>query len=209
MRVSFLMRRIAAMLLAGYAACTLAAFPQSVEKQMSRLKPFSADQVRTMLGKTTSSKVYFTQNAMRIEGTDAKGNPSIQIMRFDQKVIWNLVPAQKMYIELPWASMGEFAAWADDQAMQRESLGLEQVGQYHCEKFRVHVTLDGKQYTSLEWDAQELNGLPVKSQDEKGSWSKEYRNVQLGSQDPSLFEIPPGYQKLNMGGLGALARPHN
>jgi hypothetical protein len=149
------------------AAASDAGLAQTVEKQLSRLKPFAADQVRTIRNKTTNSKVYFNQNAMRGEGFDAKGNQSIQIMRFDQKVMWNLVPAQKMYLEMPWASMGEFAAWADQQGMQRESLGAEQVGQYQCEKFRVHVTLDGKQYTSLEWDAQELGGLPVKTEDQK------------------------------------------
>jgi outer membrane lipoprotein-sorting protein len=203
-RVTFLASALWALCL----FCSVAS-AQTAQQRLSNLRPFSADQTHTMRNKTTNSKVYFTQNAMRLENVDAKGNQSIQIMRFDQKVIWSLVPAQKMYLELPWASMGEFATWADQQNVQRESLGAEQIGEYHCDKFRIHVTLDGKVYTSLEWDAKELDGLPVKTQDEKGTWSNEYRNVQLGPQDPSLFEIPAGYQKLNMGGLGALARPHS
>ena len=176
-------------------------FSQTMEKQVSKMRPFSADQIHTTKNKTSTAKVYFAQNAMRLESTDNKGNKVIQIMRFDQKVMWNVVPAQKTYIEMPWGNLGEFAAWADQQGVQRESLGTEQVGEYHCEKFRVQVTLNGKAYTSLEWDAKELDGLPVKSQDEKGNWSTEYKNVQLGPQDPSLFEIPAGYQKMSLGGM--------
>jgi hypothetical protein len=186
--------------------CTLCAVTagvrgQSIEKQVSKLRPFSADQIHTVNNKTMTGKIYFTPSAMRVEGADAKGNKSVQIMRFDKKVMWNLMPAQTMYLEMPWGNLGEFAAWADQQGVQRESLGMEQVGDYHCEKFRVHVKVMGRESTSLEWDAKELDGLPVKTQDEKGKWSTEYRNVQLGPQDPSLFEVPAGYQKMSIGGM--------
>lgn len=174
---------------------------QTVEKQLSKLRPFSADQIRTVRNKTTTGKVYFTQNAMRIESTDKKGDEGIQIMRFDKKVMWMLMPTQKMYLEMPWENLGEWATWADQQGVQRESLGSEQVGDYHCDKYRVHVTLDGKTYTSLEWDAKELEGLPVKVQDENGTWITEYTSVKLGPQDPSLFEVPEGYQKMGLGGM--------
>jgi hypothetical protein len=181
-------------------------YAQTVEKQVSKLRPFSADQTRTMNNKTTTGKIYFTPNAARIESVDGKGNPSIQIMRFDQKVMWNLIPAQRMYVEMPGASLSDWAAWADEQGVQRESLGMEQVGEYHCEKFRVHMKVMGKEATSFEWDAKELDGLPVKTRDEKGTWSTEYKNVKLGPQDPSLFEIPAGYQKMSLGGF-KLPRP--
>lgn len=196
-------RRLIDGVLVGFCALLLltdAAYAQTVEKRVTQLRPFSADQTRTMGSKTTTGKVYFTQNAMRVESVSGKGNQTIQIMRFDRKVMWNLIPTQKTYIEMPWASMGEFAGWADQQGIQRELLGSEQVGEYHCEKFRVHVTLEGKTYTSLEWDAKELDGLPVKSQDEKGTWSTEYQNVRLAPQDPSLFEIPSDYRKLSLFG---------
>ena len=184
-------------------AISTAVCAQSLEKQVSKIRPFSADQVHTINNKTTAGKIYFTPNAARMETIDAKGTKSIQIMRFDQKVIWSLMPAQKMYLELPGASMSDWASWADAQNLQRESLGMEQVGEYHCEKFRVHVKVMGQQSTNLEWDAKELDGLPIKTQDEKGKWSTEYRNVQVGPQDPSLFEIPAGYQKMSLGGLQA------
>jgi hypothetical protein len=49
----------------------------------------------------------------------------------------------------------------------------------------------------------------VRRQDEKGVWSTEYQNIKLGPQDAALFELPAGYQKLNMGGLSGLQKPQN
>lgn len=51
-------------------------------------------------------------------------------------------------------------------------------------------------YTSIQWAAKELDGFAVKTQGEKGEYTTEYQNARLGPQDPLLFEIPPGYQKV-------------
>jgi len=163
-------------------------------------RPFSADQVHTTRNKTTAGKVYAIENAMRSEAED-KGKKSISIIRFDRKVMWVLMPDQKMYLEMPWGNPAEWAAAVKGAQVQRESLGPEQVGSFHCEKSRVTATYQGVTGTYLEWAAKELDGFVVRRQDEKGSWSTEYKNVQLGAQDPSLFELPAGYQKMSMGGF--------
>jgi hypothetical protein len=187
------------MLLTG-AAVVMASFIQGVAQEPLKIPSFSADQIHTMGGKTKTSKVHATPGAMRLEGED-KGKKSIVIMRFDRKVMWSLMPDQRMYVELPWASQSEWASWVAGAEVQRQSLGTEQVGAYLCEKSRVQVTLQGKVYTSLEWTAKQLNGMVVKTQDEKGQWSTEYQNVLLGPQDPSLFEVPADYKKLSLGGM--------
>lgn len=171
-------------------------------------KPFSADQVHTARKKTTTGKVYAIENAMRSEAED-KGKKSISIIRFDRKVMWVLMPDQKMYLEMPWGDPAEWAAATKGAQAQRESLGTEQVGDFHCDKSRVTATYQGITNTYIEWAAKELDGFVVKRQDEKGSWSTEYKNVKLGSPDPSLFEIPTGYQKMSMGGLGGFQKPQN
>jgi hypothetical protein len=173
---------------------------QSGNTTTLQIPPFSADQIHIMGNKTKAMKVHANQNAMRMEGEE-KGKRSIVIMRFDRKVMWSLLPDQKMYVELPWASQGEWTSYMQQANMQRQSLGDEQVGAYHCEKSRVQVTLQGKVYTSFQWTAKELNGFVVKTQDEKGQWSNEYQNVQLGPQDPALFEVPADYKKLSLGGM--------
>jgi hypothetical protein len=167
------------------------------------MRPFSADQVKVMGKKTTTGKVYSDGKAVRIEAPDARGQASITILRPDQKAVWVLTPASKTYLDmggLGAASM-DLAKSAEAAKVDRQSLGSEQVGAYHCDKYRVQATIEGKAYTSLEWDAKELDGFPVKQADEKGSWSKEYQNVKLGPQDASLFEVPGDYKKIDLGGL--------
>jgi len=181
------------------AVVTAGALP-GLSQNPLQIPPFSADEIHTVKNKTTNFKVHAIPSAMRLEGED-KGRKTITIMRFDRKVLWNLIPDQKMYVELPWASQGEWASLIQDAQANRQSLGPEQVGAYHCDKSRVQVTIDGKVYTSFQWTAKELNGFVVKTQDEKGQWSNEYQNVQLGPQDPSLFEVPADYKKISLGGM--------
>jgi len=163
---------------------------------------FSADQVQVMGKRTTTSKVYSSEKAVRIE-KEEKGKQSITIVYLDRKAVWVLNPAQKTYIDMGGigAAGAEMASSMEGAKVQRDPLGSEQVGAYHCDKFHVQTTYEGKVYNSVEWDAKELDGFPVKQADEKGSWSKEYQNVKLGPQDPSLFEIPAGYQKIDLGGM--------
>jgi len=174
-----------------------------VANAQTAARPFSADQVKVMGKRTTTGKVYSDGKAVRIEAQDARGQASITILRPDQKAVWVLTPASKTYMDmggLGKASM-DMAKSAEGAKVDRQSLGSEQVGAYHCDKYRVQATLEGKVYTSLEWDAKELDGFPVKRGDEKGGWSQEYQNVKLGPQDASLFEVPADYKKIDLGGL--------
>ena len=168
----------------------------------ARNPSFSTDQVQVMGKRTTTSKVYSSEKAVRIE-KEEKGKQSITIVYLDRKAVWVLNPAQKTYIDMGGigAAGAEMASSMEGAKVQRDPLGSEQVGAYHCDKFHVQTTYEGKVYNSVEWDAKELDGFPVKQADEKGSWSKEYQNVKLGPQDPSLFEIPAGYQKIDLGGM--------
>jgi hypothetical protein len=174
------------------------------------LRPFSADQTHTVGKKTTNAKVYATEKAIRTEGEDAKGKKSISILRFDRKIMWILMPGQQMYLEMPavGAGISELARDMEGADVQRQPLGTEQVGSYLCDKYRVQVNYQSRTYTSIEWAAKELDGFVVKKQGEKAEWSTEFRNVHLASQDPSLFEIPTGYQKFNLG-FGRSGAPQN
>ena len=124
-------------------------------------------------------------------------------MRLDRKAVYVLMPAQKTVMDMGSLGQGsmDLVSSLEGAKVDRQAMGSEQVGTYQCTKYRVQTTYEGKVYTGLEWDATELNGFPVKQADEKGSWSKEYQNVRLGKQDPSLFEIPPDYKKIDLGGL--------
>jgi hypothetical protein len=165
-------------------------------------KPFSADQVLTTGGKTTMGKVFAANNAVRFE--DQEGQ-FIDILRADRGIMWALLPARKVYLQLPLRAsehlMTSLTPRSNVQTLHRDTLGSEQVSVYRCDKSRVQTLHAGKAYIWIEWAAKELNGFVVKRQDEKGSWSIEYRNVLLGPQDASLFEVPAGYHRIDMSGM--------
>jgi len=192
-------------LLCRFAVSCLLLVSSQFAGAQATMRPFSADQVKTMGKRTTAGKVYASEKAVRVESQDDKGKQSITIVRLDRKAMWVLMPAQKMYMDMDMGSFGpvasEWTASAEGAKVQRELLGTEQVGASHCDKYRVHTTYEGHVYESIEWDAKELDGFPITRQGEKGDWSTEYQNVHLGPQDPSLFEIPAGYEKMSLGGM--------
>jgi hypothetical protein len=164
-------------------------------------KPFSADQVVTKDDKTTTAKVYATPTGMRAEGVQ-DGKKYITILLYDRKVLWSLMPDEKMYFEMPIPAGAQAAAGMKEMMkgmqVKREPLGSEQVGGYHCDKTRITVTWQGVTDTTVEWAAKELGGFVVKKHDETTGELTEYKNIRLGPQDPSLFELPAGYKKMSM-----------
>jgi len=186
--------------LAVGAGAVLICAPGAIAQAPAR--DFSADVIHTTGKKVTNEKVYSSEKAVRIE-KDEKGKKSISIMRLDRKQLLVLMPDQKSYMDMGTfgQSTADLVSSMEGAKVDRQAQGSESVGPYHCDKYRVQTTYEGHVYTGIEWDAKELNGFPVKQADEKGSWSKEYQNVKLGPQDPSLFEVPPDYKRIDLGGL--------
>ncbi len=166
------------------------------------LQPFSADVTHIVDKQTSTGKIYTTGNAVRTEyETGVKGQKGITIVRLDHNEFHGLGPAGNTDIERPYVddtgtSEAEFVSYMDGAETQRKSMGADQIGPYHCEKFRVQVTYKGHVYSIIEWAAKELDGFVVKRGGEQGKWSIEYSNVQLGPQDASLFKIPPAYKTI-------------
>jgi len=165
------------------------------------LKPFSADMISTFQGTKHRMKVYSREKAFRMEMNEG-GQSSVTILRYDRRLMWSIIPAQKMYMEMamqPGRSMAE-ASNDPEAKVEREVLGTEKVGPYTCVKSRVKVTSQGQTFSGLQWAAQELDGFVVKMVDEKSGSTVEYENVKLGAPDAGLFEPPVGYTKMQMPG---------
>lgn len=177
----------------AFLPCCSRAFAQSA------FRPFSANATRTADTKTTTRKIYVTDHAVRIEtNRNETGQGSIAIVRLDLNQIDILSPARNTNIEMPYAGEAgaadaEFASYLNGAEVQRESLGIDQVGQYRCEKSLVNVTYKGRVYVSMEWAATEMKGFVVKRKGIDGEWSTELSNIQFGPQEPSLFEVPSGF----------------
>jgi hypothetical protein len=166
----------------------------------SRLSSFSADQIRTIGGRSTTGKIYATDQGVRIE-INQRGRQAINIVRFDRKIMWVLFPSERTYMEVDdiGSAVSDLSADTAGLKTEREAIGSEQVGPYHCDKYRVRVSYDGKVYTRVEWDARELHGFAVKKEAADGRWSTEYQNIRPGPQGASLFELPAGYRKMDVG----------
>ena len=82
--------------------------------------------------------------------------------------------------------------------VERKSEGSEMVDGRMANKYLVTVVVDGKTESVYQW-IDEFVSIPVKTAAVDGSWSSEFKDIKVGRQDPSLFEIPEGYKKMAMG----------
>ncbi len=154
---------------------------------------FSADVVTTQSGKTFSARVFVSGEKSRMEAPE-----SISISRVDKKVVWILMPGQKMYMEQPFdPKKMTTAAEKVEGELERTPLGKDTVDGKTADKYKVTYEIDGTKNEMLQW-METGSSLPLKSAALDGSWSVEYRNIKTGPQPDSLFEVPSDYKKFSM-----------
>ncbi len=155
---------------------------------------FSADIVTAHGQQTMQGKIFVSGEKMRFETAGMA-----TITRMDKKIVWLLMPSEKMYMEQtfrPENIVPSTETFAGE--IERTLLGTEAVGGVAADKYRITVQDDGRRHTVLQWLAKD-SMLPVKTAAEDGSWWQEYRNIKVGEPDASLFELPEGYKKFSMG----------
>ena len=134
------------------------------------------------------------------------------ILRPDKNLVWSLMPSERMYMEI---EPGQDKSNKDDLSrydIEQTPVGEEAVNGLRTSKSKIVMKekkpngdkLGGFWWTSREGIVVKMDLLSI----EKGSKARiksELSNLQVGKQDPKLFEIPPGYQKMaGLGGLGKL-----
>jgi hypothetical protein len=160
---------------------------------------FTADQVLTAIEEgrrhTVQSKVFSQGEKTRID-VQIPGRESIRIARKDKKpaVVWTLFPDQRSYIEIE----------EKKQEPQKEFLGIETLEGHLCNKYRVSLTGPQGRYSGLQWEAIDLDNMPIRQEYQKKDQVLliELKNINVTRLDDELFEIPPGYRKLQT------AQPH-
>ncbi len=155
---------------------------------------FSADMVSTVRGGGSfAGKTFVSGDKSRMEAAGA-----ITITRIDRGVTWMIVPEQNMFIEQP-IDVSKVAGVTDKipGELERSLLGREAVGEISADKYRVAYTEKGRKVTVLQW-IDPASGIPVKTASEDGGWSVEYKNLVVGAQPDSLFEVPQQYSKMVM-----------
>jgi len=166
-------------------------------------REYAADQIIRSREGTVTGKIAVSPDRYRLEMA-LEGQRQVMIARFDKRVVWMLMPEERMYVEMPLAAeAGEALSGRDPtQKVERQLVGSETVSGHPTKKYKVTVTGKDGTYVGYQWLAQDLGELPIRWEDEQGTGRVELRNIKVGRQPADLFEVPAGFQKLAMpGGL--------
>lgn len=160
---------------------------------------FSADMIMTHKGTgKTTSKIYYKNDRFRMDINAPEKMTTIT--RIDKKVIWNVMHDQKMYMEMPFTE--ENKPMVEEKfkgEIERKYLGSETIDGHPTKKYMITYKVDNIKQQVYQWWATDIN-FPVKTASVDGSWVQEYKNINMGSQRNSLFELPKGYKKFQMPG---------
>ena len=174
------------------------------------LSVYSADIVSESSAMTSKSRMYVKGTKQRMEASE-EGQKVINIIRADKKVMWMLMPDEKMYMEMPLNSQKEdITSKLNDPDVKTEKkfLADETVDGHPSKKYHVIMTRKGKKESSGHmWEATDLNNFPVKWQDEDRKTTVTWKNIKFGDVPDSMFEIPAGYKKMSMPGMGGPGFP--
>ena len=156
----------------------------------------SADFVMTSGGFSSSGTMYFTADKIRVDMNSPQKMSTIT--RMDKKVVWNIMHDQKSYMEMPFAE-GRKPKVDREYAgeIERKLVGKETIDGHPTEKYLITYKESNNTNKVYQWWATDIN-FPVKTEDVDGQWKQEYKNIKMGKQDDSLFEIPAGYEKFQM-----------
>ena len=160
---------------------------------------FSADTISTFQGdKQLKGKLFFKTDRFRMEMKPRNDMSMIIITRLDKKVAWNLMPETKMYMEIPFDMKNK--PKIDEKyegEIERKEVGRETIDGHPTIKYLITYKVDNDKHQVYQWLASDIK-MPVKTTAVDGSWSQELKNIKMGAQSDSLFELPAGYQKMQM-----------
>ncbi len=178
----------------------------------SGIPQFSADmKMSNPSGGGTSGKLYFGGQRTRFEINSPRGE-MIMINDAGKKVSYMVMTAQRMYMEMNGdmqAMRGRGPRMPDARPFDPNNpcsgsenytckkVGTETVNGRACDKWEF-AEKNGSR-TRTVWIDQKLH-FPIKSTGSDGD-TFELTNVNEGPQPASLFEVPAGYTKMDMGGM--------
>ncbi len=173
-------------------------------------------------GAPTVAKLYFGKDKIRIESQGGPHGGGAVIMNYAAQTAIVLMAQQHMYMEMPaqaqsqrmgYASAffqtgdvenacGDWQKLRSSQGASCHKVGDETVNGRSTVKYETtsasgevsHFWLDPKLRFPVKWQGKSNSG--------------ELRNIQDGAQAASLFEVPAGFTKMDMGGMMQMQPPH-
>lgn len=177
-------------------------------------QPFSSDMaITSKTGQKMTGKFYFAFPKQRMD-LNSQGRDVSVITDASTQTSDMLMPQQHMYIESHGgqgnpmaANMPKIDANVDPNNpcaartdVTCKKLGPDTINGRVCDKWEF---TDKKTNTTTNtWIDQKLH-FPIKTVTSEGSLL-EFTNIKDGAPAASVFEIPAGYRKMDMGGMGAM-----
>lgn len=196
MKITRLLLMAATMTMAGAAQ---AASPSSQAE-------YSADTVIETVEVSMKGRVHSTPTRERREMVIGSGGDKIiTITRQDKKVIWTLMPAEKMYME----TKNTESKAKDDLSgykIEQTAVGPETVNGVSTTKSKIIMTgpkgekMGGFMWTTKENIVVKIDAIAIDKK-QKHRYKTELTNLKVGKQDPKLFEVPAGYEKMDIPGM--------
>lgn len=183
----------------------------AAEKMKQSTVEYSADMVMTSGQISSTGKIYHALGGKDRMEMNAQGTTAITITRTDKKVAWVLMPAQNMYMEMSLEESAKKSGKTNvsDCDMDLSSLGDETVNGVRATKNKVSGSCpDNTKYDGTMWITKD--GIMVKMESvatvdgQQANVNMDLKNLKIGPQEASLFEVPAGYQKFDMGGISSM-----
>jgi hypothetical protein len=167
-------------------------------------------------GAPSEAKIYFAKDKIRIEPVAGNGasRGGAVILNLATQTSTVLMDQQHMYMEIPAQAQGQRMAYnffrtGDAENACSDWLAQERNKGGTCRKVSSGDIVNGRSTVKYEttnasgesntfWIDPKLR-FPVKW--ESKNHAGELRNIQEGSQASSLFDIPAGYTKFDVGGM--------
>jgi len=165
---------------------------------------FAADAKVETEDMNVNTKIFYKPGRLRDE-MDMGGQEMVTIRRFDTNQFW-MIMGQGMYMEVDPESGNEQAQ--QYKLIEREVIGPETVNGMETTKYKsVYESKDGK-FGGFTWFTDDNIAVKAfmihETKGEKQRLRYEITDLRRGEQADSLFEIPAGYQKLEMGKFGGM-----
>lgn len=201
---------------AGWGALVLVMAVAAYAWQMTP-QPFSSDMaVTTKTGEKMPGKFYFSPPKLRMD-MSSRGHDVAVITDGKTQTSYIIMSEQHMYMEMHAGQSSPMmpsipkvdtsidpknpcAARTDATC---KKVGTETVNGRTCDKWEFTDKKTNGVTTS--WIDQKLM-FPIKTVNADGT-AVEFSNIKEGSPAASLFEVPAGYRKLDMGGMMGGGRP--
>jgi hypothetical protein len=166
---------------------------------------FSADAKLETEDMTTMTHISYKPGKVRDE-INMNGEQMVTIHRFDLNKVWMLMGSQNMYMEVDPERGSKQAP--QYKLISREKIGPEVVNGILTTKYKsIYESADGK-FGGFTWFTKDNIAVKAfmvqKTNGEKHRIKYEFQNLKRGDQADSQFEIPAGYRKFQMGGMGSI-----